>query len=426
MRTLRSRIATTVVVGLLVVACTSATSPSPATTPPPSVPPTSSSASSTPSATSDDNALSTWTATGDMIEARAEYTATLLPGGTVLVTGGYGNSPAGSDGYQGGLASAELYDPGTGSWTATGEMIEGRWGHTATLLPDGRVLVTGGCCTGEGAQASAELYDPGSRSWTATASMIEARNNHTATLLLDGRVLVAGGDSAGAGTLASAELYDPGSGSWTATTRMAEARFSHTATLLPDGMVLVAGGCCSGRLPENVDSLTSAEMYDPVGGSWTTTGGLIEPRDSHTATLLPDGRLLVAGGSRSSGGGFGIEPYPLASVELYDPGSGSWTATGNMIGARQGTATLLLDGKVLVAGDSGYVLADGGYVQVSAELYDPGSGSWSATGKMIEARTYGHTATLLPDGRVLVAGGSDGSRGLVLASTELYDPASGS
>ena len=434
MRTSRSRLATTVVVGLLVVACTSATSPSPATTPPPSVPPTSSSASATPSATpsatSDDNALSTWTATGNMITTRADHTATLLADGKVLVVGGYSSGLEPDS-----LASAELYDPGSGSWTATGQMIEARWGHTATLLSDGRVLVTGGCCTGDDSLASAELYDPGSGSWTATANMIEARSYHTATLLLDGRVLVAGYSrvlAAGGGVqpqpLTSAELYDPGSGSWTAAANMVEAegRVRHTATLLPDGRVLVAGGCCRGTLPENVDSLASAELYNPVSGSWTATGALIEPRDSYTATLLPDGRVLVAGGSRSSGGGYGIEPYPLASVELYDPGSGSWTATGNMIGARQGTATLLLDGKVLVAGDSGYVLADGGYVQVSAELYDPGSGSWSATGKMIEARTYSHTATLLPDGRVLVAGGSDGSRGLVLASAELYDPASGS
>jgi N-acetylneuraminic acid mutarotase len=343
-----------------------------------------------------------------LVTTRAQHTATLLADGKVLVVGGY-SSGAEPDP----LATAELYDPGSGSWTATGEMIEGRWGHTATLLPDGRVLVTGGA-PGNDLLASAELYDPGSGSWAATADMIEGRGGHTATLLPDGRLLVTGGT--GDGVLASAELYDPGRGSWTATTRMAEARLSHTATLLPDGRVLVAGGCCRGPVPEDFDSLASAELYDPVSGSWTATGGLIEPRDSHSATLLPDGKVLVAGGSRSS-----HVPIPVASVELYDPGSGSWTATGNMIGARQGTATLLLDGRVLAAGDSGYVQADGGYVQVSAELYDPGTGSWSATGKMIEARTYDHTATLLPDGRVLVAGGSDGSRGLVLASTELYD-----
>jgi len=348
-----------------------------------------------------------------MVTTRAQHTATLLADGKVLVVGGYSSGSEPDP-----LATAELYDPGSGSWTATGEMIEGRWGHTATLLPDGRVLVTGGS-TGNGLLASAELYDPGSGSWTAAADMIEGRYNHTATLLPDGKVLVAGG--AGDGVLASAELYDPGRGSWTATTRMAEARLSHTATLLPDGRVLVAGGCCRGPLPEDFDSLASAELYDPVSGSWTATGGLIEPRGSHSATLLPDGKVLVAGGSRSS-----HVPQPLASAELYDPSSGSWTATGNMGGARQGTATLLLDGRVLAAGDSGYVQADGGYVQVSAELYDPGSGSWSATGKMIEARTYGHTATLLPDGRVLVTGGSDGSRGLDLASAELYGPASGS
>jgi N-acetylneuraminic acid mutarotase len=245
--------------------------------------------------------------------------------------------------------------------------------------------------------------------WTATTSMVEARHSHTATLLPDGKVLVAGGNAypRGGGDLAylsSAELYDPGSGSWTATGSMIEARTLHTATLLPNGKVLISGGYSSE--PDD-HYLSSAELYDTRSGTWTATGNMIEARAGHTATLLADGKVLVAGGDAHSGG---IVAHYLSSAELYDPLSGTWTATGNMIEARLGhTATLLRDGKVLVAGGD-----DRG--SPSAELYDPGSGTWTATRSMVEARA-GHSATLLPDGKVLATG--DG------ASAELYDPGSG-
>jgi len=348
-----------------------------------------------------------------MIEARSHYTATLLAGGKVLVTGG--NSSSGDL-----LRSAELYDPGTGSWTVTGSMIEARGSHTATRLPDGTVLVAGGDGS-SGLLASAELYDPVSGTWTATAGMIEARFYHTATRLPDGKVLVAGGVAAGIGeeippALASAELYDPTTGTWTATDNMVEGRSAHTATLLPDGSVLAAGG--HGTAGSAL--LESAELYDPGSGSWSATDGMIDGRLAHTATLLPDGTVLVAGGVSLS-----FEIGALASAELYDPVSGTWTATASMPEARSGsatplpsahTATLLLDGTVLVAG--GYT-GEGGAL-ASAELYDPRSGSWTTTASMIEARG-GYTATLLLDGRVLVAGES-GAPG----SAELYDPGSGS
>jgi hypothetical protein len=361
--------------------------------------------SPTPSASSTPATAAAWTATGTMMEALSGP-ATLLPDGKVLV--------AGSGGALDPLSSAELYEPTSGSWTATGNMNGVRTGHTATLLPDGKVLVAGGADRvgfgGRNALATAELYDPSTGSWTATGNVTQARAYHTATLLRDGKVLVVGGSGNGSGydALTTAELYDPGSRSWTATGGLNEARTYHTATLLSDGRVLVVGGLDSGGI-----SLPSAELYDPSNGSWTATGRLIDARVNHTATLLPDGKVLVVGGNPTP-----ESPAFLASAELYDPSSGSWTATGGMIEARHGHfAALLRDGTVLVAGGGGGPLA-------SAERYDPSIGSWIATASMLETRTAS-TATLLRDGTVLVAGGYGGGIG-ALASAELYDPGSGS
>ena len=340
-----------------------------------------------------------------MIEARNEYTATLLLDGTVLVAGG-SSVDGGGD-----LTSAELYDPATGTWTATGSMVSWARRHTATRLLDGKVLVTR-----EGGHA--ELYDPSNGSWTATKNMIVAKRTPvTATLLLDGRVLVTGVSSSSEEPLSSsAELYDPRTGSWTATGSMIEPRYAYTATRLTNGKVLVAGGTARGG-----PVLKSAELYDPSTGSWTATGSMNDAHaDGHIGVLLDDGRVLVAGGFNSLG------PDPLdrpTSAEVYDPGTGSWTATGSMIEARYfQTATLLPNGTVLVGGDSSFVgpLTD----PATVELYDPSTGNWTATASMIEIRSI-QTATLLLDGRVLVTGQwVTGSGTLNLA--ELYDPRSGS
>jgi WD40 repeat protein len=331
--------------------------------------------------------LGSWTATVGMINDHTSHTATLLPDGKVLVAGGWETVRA--------PASAELYDPSTGSWTPTGAMINGRAEHTATLLPDGRVLAMGGV-TEDG--AAVELYDPRTGTWKATGKMTVARHGHTATLLLDGRVLVAGG----ADTVI-AELYDPRHGTWSATGNMVKGRHYHTATLLSDGRVLVAG--------DYADFASSAELYDPRTGTWTATGSMIHGRWDYTATLLPDGTVLVAGteGDRSA--------------ELYDPRSGIWTATGSMMAARHmHTATLLPNGTVLVTGGGDGTVDGGNLAQASAELYDPSSGRWTATAIMDAARRM-HTATLLPDGTVLVAGG-DGDTGSS-AFAQLYHPGSG-
>jgi hypothetical protein len=302
-----------------------------------------------------------WTATGSLITPRwLGIKATLLQDGKVLVAGGRAPRAYAS------LASAELYDPATGTWTATGSMTTARSGYTATLLQSGKVLVAGGIMPGAGpsggfAATGAELYDPATGTWTATGSMTTARGGHTATLLTSGRVLVAGGDTLTAATpqgnvtvTASAELYDPDTGTWTATGSMTTMRENHTATKLLLGRVLVVGGD------------TSAELYDPLTGTWTATGSMTTARGRCTAILLPDNRVLVLGGDDPSG----LSNGPVASAELYDPWTGTWTATASMTTMgfdrrASSAATLLSDGKVLVVDDS--------FSSGAAALYDPGS-----------------------------------------------------
>jgi N-acetylneuraminic acid mutarotase len=358
-----------------------------------------------------------WTPTGSMTTPRQHQAATLLPDGNVLVVGGYHPNVPGS------YTNAEVYDPSTGTWTVTGRMIEDRTAHpTATLLRDGKVLVAGGQrgwtpSALDATLASAELYDPATGTWTATGSMTTPRMDHTATLLPNGKVLVAGGEhydlgdvNGGIIALASAELYDPGTGTWAATGSMDTPLSGHAATLLHDGRVLVVGG-------------TSAELYDPGTGTWTATGSMATPRLYHTATLLTDGKVLVAGGYGPSSG---ILAGTLASAELYDPGTGTWSATGSMGTPRADhTATLLSDGRVLIAAGASALVWGGDTLLASAELYDPGTGTWTATASMVAPREW-YTATLLPDGLVLVAGGEGGaSKNEWQPSAELYDPGSG-
>ena len=375
---------------------------------------TSASPSASPSVAVASPKAAAWTATGTMNTRRPGHLAMLLLDGRVLAVGGPIETISDAN-------SAELYDPDTGRWATTGNMIAQRFAYTATVLRDGRVLVAGGA----GLLASAELYDPVSGTWTATGAMETGRYDHTATLLRDGKVLVAGGivagDSSRDDQVPSSELYDPVSGTWTATGAMATDRFGHTATLLADGKVLVAAG-----YQADVPKGPYAEIYDPVSGTWTAAGNMITPtpRADSTATLLPDGKVLLAGGTTDG-------RNPMALAELYDPQTGAWTATQGMIAARAGhTATLLRDGMVLVAGGGGS--EDESACQChaplgSAELYDPASGTWSATASMIADRTD-HTATLLPNGRVLVASGNGmefGIDNVMLASAELYDPGFG-
>jgi N-acetylneuraminic acid mutarotase len=419
MRTSPSRIVTTIVVGLLVAACASAPSMASNTTPSSTQASASASESASPSASPFASLPSasiparapTWTATGSMSAARIGHTATLRRDGSVLVVGGYdGEGPPIEDAAHVPLATAEVYDPASGRWSATASMSTARAGHTATLLPDGGVLVVGGGGEGEPMEggprsATAELYDPGTGTWSATGSMTEARNGFSATLLANGTVLVAGGGA----NYREAELYDPSNGTWTATGNMAEGRKAHSATLLLDGTVLVAGGCACSEPPPT----DSAERYDPNTGEWTTTGRTAEGRMGHAAILLADGRVLVA-----ADGLFGDTPDP---TELYDPSTGRWTAVEGMVYGRVAPSMAALsDGRVLATGgyDRDRVLGSEPPPLASAELYDPATQQWTATADMGTARAD-HTMTLLSDGRVLVVGGGVATDA---RSAELFDP----
>ena len=255
-----------------------------------------------------------------------------------------------------------------GTFTATGSMGAARAGATATLLPDGRVLVAGGTSDSEAALGSAELYDPQNGTFSATGSLVAPRVSATAVLLADGRVLIAGGNgtdgNAGIAALASAELYDPQTGTFTATGSMQTARVSCTMTVLADGRVLMAGGSNDHDRLE----LASAEVYDPTTGTFAAAGSMAIGREGAAAALLPDGRVLVAGGAVSVDASTGTI---TASAELFDPATGTFGPTGSMaMPLEWRAATLLIDGRVLVVGGRGLgSMLDG---SVSAELYDPG------------------------------------------------------
>ena len=347
----------------------------------------------------------TFVNTGTPNLARDCHTATLLQNGKVLIAGGRSGNNT--------LSSAELYDPATGNFTFTGSLQTARCEHTATLLPNGTVLIAGGYYVGNGLPtlASAEIYDPSTGSFSSTGPLGTGRYGHSATLLADGKVLVAGGVSSNDGynffTLASAELYDPVAQTFSATGSLNTAR-SAPATLLNNGQVLVAGGGGVGTGAP----FDSAELYDPTAGTFAYTGSLITARGGNGSTLLQDGKVLIAGGS-------GVENAVLTG-ELYDPSTGTFSDTGSLNFGRDSTATLLANGQVLLVG--GGVDAIAQTLLNSSELYDPASGLFILNASTNYTRFF-LSATMLNNGQVLITGQETSAIDVTQPyPSELYQP----
>ena len=356
---------------------------------------------------------------GSMADGRQIHTVTALTDGRVLVSGGYTDVEVA-------LASAEVYDPSVDLFTPTGSMLEARGLHTATRLADGRVLIAGGgpaSWVGSGLPylATAELYDPTTGIFSPTGPMTTPREDHTATLLEDGRVLIVGGNDEGSRTTPTAELYDPSAGTFSPTGSLGTARGFHTATLLPDGRVLITGGDVA-AWDDNGPFLATSEIYDPGTGTFSPTGPMAEGRSHHAATLLADGRVLIGGGVNR-----GSDKTSLASAEVFDPTTGTFSPTGSMTDGRvYHTATMLADGRVLVAGGAafGRPYANNPRFLTSAELYDPATGTFAPTGSMSFGRTWAE-ATLLSGNRVLVTGGVGDGATKSLDTAETYDLVTG-
>jgi N-acetylneuraminic acid mutarotase len=349
-----------------------------------------------------------WQSAASMSVKRAAGMMALLQNGHVLVAGGLNNATL--------LSSAEVYTPsptGQGSWASTGALHAARQSGAAVTLFDGRVLVVGGKGAANVIRATAELYDPVAGTWSTTGSMSKVRTGMVATLLYNGKVLVAGGTDVGSPVdpLSTAELFDPATGTWKLTGSMATPRAFPTATLLPNGKVLVAGGVISadGTLTK------TAELYDPTAGTWSSAASMFAARDHGMAALLVDGRAIVIGGQGSSG-------KPLGGAAIYSPGSNTWAAGGTFAGPRAlASSDVLYSGKLVLAGGFG---GNGNTVLSSADLYTPNgsSGTWTTLAAMPAARGR-PMAMRLSNGKDLLAGGwADDLSSVSLQSAVLYAP----
>jgi len=354
-----------------------------------------------------------------------DLTSTLLADGRALIIGGM--IDCSSDFWTADctapftiLRSAQIYDSSTRTFSFAGSLATGRYGHTATLLANRKVLVVGGFdtyCVCSTPVTTAEIFDPATGSFSPAGKPRVPRAYHTATLLADGTVLIVGGvqgvpDVIAYGSvpaLTSAEIYDSVADSFSSVGDMSNPRIHHTATLLPNDMALIVGGApVSSSLPSTTGAAT-AELYDPVAHAFSPAGAMATPRFGHTATLLPTGNVLIAGGSASGP----IAPVfngddPTNSVEIFDFQTNLWSTGAAMRTPRNfHTATLLPGGQVLFAGGGN------SFVTATADLYDPLSGASASVGSMVTWGRWRHIATLMPDGSVLVVGGNTGI-------TELY------
>jgi N-acetylneuraminic acid mutarotase len=305
---------------------------------------------------------------------------------------------------------------GAAGWRATGETSTEHSGHTATRLYDGTVLVVGGSEFNSQAAGAVELYDPAGNRWSALPSTAVKRTGHSAVRLDDGRVLVLGGFSLSGNSrlpVAAAELFDPRSLTWSSAAPMLLARAHPVVVLLGDGRVLVAGGGTGG------ESVTAeAELYDPAANRWTPTGSMAAPRIDASALRLRTGRVLVAGGTAVAAN----QESSLTSAETYDPTSGSWAPAGVMSSAHAAAPIgMLPNGSVLIAGGTDY---QGGYGigTTAADVYDPEINRWRETTRLHYPRGDSG-GDLLADGTFLVVGGMGRTGSFSENSAELYDPA---
>lgn len=324
--------------------------------------------------------------TASMTEARASHTITLLADGRAFIAGGF----AGNDREAFPFHTTELFDPTTNRFIKGPMMLQGRSGHTTTLLPDGRVLIAGGWTDAAGTFGNAEIDDPSGSRRPEALTLITARAGHTATTLRDGRVLIVGGVDRNDVELATAELFDPKTGTFKPAGEMSIARAAHTATLLGDGRVAIVGGG-NGRYP-NMNVQRSVEIYDPRTNRFAVAGELHIPRQKHATALLDDGRLLVIGGSdnRDWRGRYG-------SAEVFDLASGRSTDVSSMNAKRfkfPDAVVSLVPGRVLIAGGGD-----------EAEVFEAASGRFYRTAGSFGSPLFYSAATVLRDGRVLITGG---------------------
>jgi N-acetylneuraminic acid mutarotase len=339
-----------------------------------------------------------------LLEPRAQHTATLLSDGKVLLVGG-SISPSEQ------TADAEIYDPSTGLITMVAPLHTPRHAHSATWLPDGRVLVVSGYNQSQGWLYDAEVYDPSTDEWTVIPMLTSHGVEHTATLMNDGRVLIVGGANGSGQQSAQAEIFDPQTNSWSDVMPLASDRASHTATLLDDGRIIIIGGGSAAGIPSGGDAL----LYDPQLDTWTATGPMVMPRVSGESVRLPDGRVLVVGGINLQDTlGTGSNQIPLSSAEIYDPVTNAWSATDDLVEARDGHALVSLqDGQVLAIG--GARVGDCCFTENSfvreIEVYEPSTGHWHIAGVLLQPGIYSAAVQLTND-NVLVTGGEAGESGM--------------
>ncbi|MEU9144236.1 kelch repeat-containing protein [Streptomyces sp. NPDC048349] len=350
-----------------------------------------------------------WTASGELpmplLYWHGQYEGPVtLEDGRALAAGGAGPLLLSLDG-------SAVFDPGPGTWAATGALLQDRRMHSLTALRDGRALAAGGI---PGRQAfpqptldHAEVFDPGSGTWRVTAAMAEARNGHSATVLGDGRVLVAGGQRPRSRrdmlTLATAEVFDPVHETWAATGAMTVARWDHQAVPLPGGRVLAVGGMVSTWRHGACPALGLCEVYDPDSGTWEPTGSLRTARAVHQAVPLPDGSVLAIGGEPGRAADDArFRPYSLSSTEIYDVTTGTWRPGPALPWGRAYHRAVPAGDGVLVFGGTESACLDVGFA--GTLRWEDGARHWSPAGPLLTGR-WAFGATVLGDGRVLAAGG---------------------